>query len=299
MHIGFIGLGKMGGRMVQRLLQGNHHVVAHDQVADRVQEAVQVGAVGALTIDELQQKLSPPRTIWVMTPAGDATAQVIQQVKPLLAAGDTLIDGGNSYYKEDAPRAAELKEHGIHYLDVGVSGGVWGLEAGYCLMVGGEQVVFEQQRPIFAALASEDGYAYVGGHGAGHYVKMIHNGIEYGLMQAYAEGFELLHRSEFAFDLAAVAQVWMHGSVIRSWLLELTAAALARDPDLTDILGYVEDSGEGRWAALEAIEKAVPAPIITRALFARFRSRQVESFADKLLAALRREFGGHAVKIKI
>jgi 6-phosphogluconate dehydrogenase len=298
MRIGFIGLGKMGLDMVRRLLHGGHQVAVYDQSAGRVQEAITEGATGAQTLDELAQKLPLPRSIWVMTPAGEVTAQIIQSLGHLLTRGDTIIEGGNSYYKDDVTRADKLRAHGVHYLDVGTSGGIWGLEEGYCLMIGGEQEVFEKHRPIFATLAPQDGYVYVGSHGAGHYVKMIHNGIEYGLMQAYAEGVELLYQSEFGLDLPAIARVWMHGSVVRSWLLELTAAALARDPALAEIADYVEDSGEGRWTVFDAIEKDVPAPVITQALFARFRSRQGESFASKLLAALRREFGGHAVKTK-
>jgi 6-phosphogluconate dehydrogenase len=231
-----------------------------------------------------------------MVPAGKPTEGTITNLSSLLAPGDTILEGGNSYYKDDPVRAAELKKKSIHYMDVGTSGGIWGLEVGYCLMIGGEREIYGRHESVFKTLAPENGYGYMGGHGAGHYVKMIHNGIEYGLMQAYAEGFELLHRSDFKLDLPAIAELWMQGSVVRSWLLELTASALEKDPELAQIQGYVEDSGEGRWTILDAIEKDVPAPVITQSLFTRFRSRQGEPFADKLLAALRNEFGGHAIK---
>jgi 6-phosphogluconate dehydrogenase len=231
-----------------------------------------------------------------MVPAGKPTEGTITNLSSLLAPGDTILEGGNSYYKDDPVRAAELKKKSIHYMDVGTSGGIWGLEVGYCLMIGGEREIYGRHESVFKTLAPENGYGYMGGHGAGHYVKMIHNGIEYGLMQAYAEGFELLYRSDFKLDLPAIAELWMQGSVVRSWLLELTASALEKDPELAQIQGYVEDSGEGRWTILDAIEKDVPAPVITQSLFTRFRSRQGEPFADKLLAALRNEFGGHAIK---
>jgi len=298
MQIGFVGLGRMGGNMVRRLLQGGHQIVAYDRSPEAIKAAEQSGAVAASTVEELVAKLAPPRSVWVMVPAGKPTAEMVTQLASLLASGDTIIDGGNSHYKEDALRAAELKQKNLHYLDVGTSGGIWGLKVGYCLMIGGEQDVYARHEPIFCTLAPENGYGYMGNHGAGHYVKMIHNGIEYGLMQAYAEGFELLHQSDFQLDLPAIAGLWMQGSVVRSWLLELAASALQKDPQLVRIEGYVEDSGEGRWTILDAIEKDVPAPIITQSLFTRFRSRQHESFADKLLAALRNEFGGHAVKSK-
>jgi 6-phosphogluconate dehydrogenase len=223
---------------------------------------------------------------------------MVTALAALLTAGDTIIEGGNSHYQEDATRAAELKQKNIHYLDAGTSRGIWGLKVGYCLMVGGEREVFERHEPLFRTLAPENGYGYMGSHGAGHYVKMIHNGIEYGMMQAYAEGFELLYKSDFKLDLPAIAQLWMQGSVVRSWLLELAASALEKDPQLAQIEGYVEDSGEGRWTILDALEKDVPVPVITQSLFTRFRSRQEESFGEKLLAALRNEFGGHAVKTK-
>jgi len=231
-----------------------------------------------------------------MLPAGEPTEGAIEELASLLAAGDTIVDGGNTHYKDDVRRARELAARGVHYLDVGTSGGLWGLEQGYCLMVGGEREIVERLAPVFTALAPPDGWLHVGGHGSGHYVKMIHNGIEYGMMQAYAEGFELLSASEYALDLPAVAALWTRGSVVRSWLLELTADALKADPALAAVKPWVEDSGEGRWTVQDAVEKAVPAPAITAALFARFRSRRENSFADRLLAALRHAFGGHAVK---
>ena len=298
MQLGMIGLGRMGGNMVRRLLQGGHQVVAYNRSPQPVQELEKLGATAAYSLKELVEKLTPPRSVWVMVPAGKPTAEMVTALAALLMAGDTIIEGGNSHYQEDAARAAELKQKNIHYLDAGTSGGIWGLKVGYCLMVGGEREVFGRHEPLFRTLAPENGYGYMGSHGAGHYVKMIHNGIEYGMMQAYAEGFELLYKSDFKLDLPAIAQLWMQGSVVRSWLLELAASALEKDPQLAQIEGYVEDSGEGRWTILDALEKDVPAPVITQSLFTRFRSRQEESFGEKLLAALRNEFGGHAVKTK-
>jgi 6-phosphogluconate dehydrogenase len=288
----------MGGNMVRRLLQGGHQIVAYNRSPGPTKEVEKLGAIAAYSLQEVVAALPPPRSVWVMVPAGKATEEMVMALAALLAPGDTIIEGGNSHYKEDAPRAAELKKKNIHYLDAGTSGGIWGLKVGYCLMVGGEREVCERHEPIFRTLAPENGYGYMGGHGAGHYVKMIHNGIEYGMMQAYAEGFELLHKSDFQLNLPAIAQLWMQGSVVRSWLLELAVSALEKDPHLARIHGYVEDSGEGRWTILDAIEKDVPAPVITQSLFTRFRSRQDESFGEKLLAALRNEFGGHAVKTK-
>lgn len=298
MQLGMIGLGRMGGNMARRLLQGGHQVVAHNRSPQPVQELEKLGATAAYSLKELVEKLTPPRSVWVMVPAGKPTVDMVTALAALLMAGDTIIEGGNSHYQEDAARAVELKQKNIHYLDAGTSGGIWGLKVGYCLMVGGEREVFERHEPLFRTLAPENGYGYMGSHGAGHYVKMIHNGIEYGMMQAYAEGFELLYKSDFKLDLPAIAQLWMQGSVVRSWLLELAASALEKDPQLAQIEGYVEDSGEGRWTILDALEKDVPAPVITQSLFTRFRSRQEESFGEKLLAALRNEFGGHAVKTK-
>lgn len=298
MQLGFSGLGRMGGNMVRRLLQGGHQIVAYNRSPEPTHEVEKLGATATYSLEELVSKLTPPRGVWVMVPAGKATAENITALSALLSPGDTIIEGGNSHYKDDAVNAAELKKKGIHYLDAGTSGGIWGLKVGYCLMVGGEREVFQRYEPIFKTLAPENGYGYMGGHGAGHYVKMIHNGIEYGMMQAYAEGFELLQKSDFKLDLPAIADLWMQGSVVRSWLLELAASALSKDPQLARIEGYVEDSGEGRWTILDAIEKDVPAPVITQSLYTRFRSRQSESFGEKILAALRNEFGGHAVKVK-
>ncbi len=298
MLLGFIGLGRMGANMVKRLLQGGHQIVAYNRSPEPTQEVAALGATATYSVEELVQKLPAPRTVWVMVPSGQPTAENITTLANLLSPGDTVIEGGNSHYKDDVKNAELLKQKGIHYLDAGTSGGIWGLKIGYCMMVGGDREVFNKHEPIFKTLAPENGYGYMGGHGSGHYVKMIHNGIEYGMMQAYAEGFELMSKSDFKLDLPAIANMWMQGSVVRSWLLELAASALDKDPQLERIQGYVEDSGEGRWTILDAIEKDVPAPIITQSLFTRFRSRQSESFGEKVLAALRNEFGGHAVKAK-
>jgi len=295
-QIGFVGLGRMGAGMVERLLAGGHSVAVYDLSRDARRAAAAKGASDAASLDDLARALAPPRAVWVMVPAGNPTEETIRALASLLAGNDVIIDGGNSYYKDDVRRADELKPRGIHYLDVGTSGGVWGLKHGYCLMIGGERPIFERLEPAFKTLAPPDGYAYVGGHGAGHYVKMIHNGIEYGLMQAYAEGFELLHASEFQLDLAAIAHLWNQGSVVRSWLLELAELALRADPRLEGIKGYVEDSGEGRWTVEDALEKNVPAPTIALSLFGRFRSRQGDPFADRMLAALRNAFGGHPLR---
>ncbi len=296
MELGFVGLGRMGGNMVERLLGGGHRVVAYDRSPEAVTRAVAKGAAGTGSFKELANALAPPRTVWVMVPAGPATEETVTALGELLASGDTIIDGGNSYFKDDCRRADELRPRGVHYLDAGTSGGIWGLKNGYCLMIGGERAVYARLEPIFKTLAPADGYGWMGPHGAGHYVKMIHNGIEYGMMQAYAEGFALLEKSEFGLDLRAIAHLWNQGSVVRSWLLELAEMALEQDPKLAAIKGHVEDSGEGRWTVQDAIDKDVPAPAITLALFARFRSRQQDSFADRMLAALRNAFGGHAVK---
>jgi len=296
MQVGFVGLGRMGASMVERLLGGGHRVVAYDLSAEARRAVATKGATEAASLGELVRALTPPRAIWIMVPAGAPTEETIRELSALLAAGDVLIEGGNTHYKDDPRRAGHLRSRGIHYLDAGTSGGIWGLKNGYCLMIGGERAVFERLEPLFSTLAPPDGYAYVGSHGAGHYVKMIHNGIEYGLMQAYAEGFELLHASDFKLDLAAIAHLWNQGSVVRSWLLELAEQALRADPTLGGIKGYVEDSGEGRWTVEDALDKNVPAPVITLSLFRRFRSRQTEAFADKMLAALRHAFGGHAIK---
>ncbi|MFZ5874775.1 MAG: phosphogluconate dehydrogenase (NAD(+)-dependent, decarboxylating) [Nitrospirota bacterium] len=295
MDVGFVGLGKMGLNMVTRLAQGGHRVVAFDRDADKVADAVRSGCAAAASLDELVAKLPAPRVVWIMVPAGAPTEDTVRDVAARLSAGDTVIDGGNTHFHDDVRRAEALKPRGIHYVDAGTSGGVWGLKLGYCLMIGGADDVVSRLAPIMTTLAPENGWMHVGGPGAGHYVKMVHNGIEYGLMQAYAEGFELLSKSEYRLDLARIADLWMHGSVVRSWLLELTAGALAGDPKLERLKGHVADSGEGRWMIADALEKNVPVPTLTAAIFTRFRSRQEESFAEKLLAALRNAFGGHAV----
>ena len=296
MEIGFIGLGKMGMNMVTRLQRDRHRVVVYDRTAELIKQAEGQGCVGASSLAELVSKLAPPRAVWVMVPSGAPTEETVQAVAALLQAGDVIIDGGNTRFHDDVRRAAELKKKGIHYVDAGTSGGIWGLKLGYCLMIGGEKDVVMRLEPILKTLAPENGWAYMGGHGAGHYVKMVHNGIEYSMMQGYAEGFELMSKSDYHLDLAKIADLWMHGSVVRSWLLELTAEALKQDPKLEGLKGYVQDSGEGRWAVLDALDKNVPVPTLTAALFTRFRSRQQESFAEKLLAAMRQAFGGHAVR---
>ncbi|MEA2627296.1 MAG: 6-phosphogluconate dehydrogenase [Candidatus Binatota bacterium] len=298
MQIGFVGLGKMGMNMVTRLRRDRHDVVVHDLSTDKVREAEATGAVGTGSLADLVGKLAKPRAVWVMVPAGKPTEETVRQLAAALEADDVVIDGGNTYYKDDVRRAGELSARGIHYLDAGTSGGIWGLELGYCLMIGGPEPVFRRVEPVFRTLAPENGYLHVGGSGSGHYVKMIHNGIEYALMQSYAEGFELLAKSDYGLDLAGIAELWMHGSVVRSWLLELAGTALRADPKLESIRGWVADSGEGRWTVLDAIEKDVPAALITQSLFVRFRSRQEDSFGEKMLAALRNQFGGHAVKRK-
>jgi len=299
MEIGFVGLGKMGMNMVERLSRDKHQVVAFDLDAAKLREVSQRGGEGAGSLKDLVASLKAPRGVWVMVPAGEPTENTITQLAELMRLDDTIIDGGNTDFHDDVRRAAALKARSIHHIDAGTSGGVWGLKVGYCLMIGGEEPVFRRYEPIFKTLAPPDGYGYMGPHGAGHYVKMIHNGIEYGMMQAYAEGFECMHKSDYKLDLAAIARLWGQGSVVRSWLLELAADALARDPGLTRIKGYVEDSGEGRWTVLDAIEKDVAMPVIAMSLFTRFRSRVDKgaegSFAERLLAALRNEFGGHAV----
>ncbi|MBW1742306.1 MAG: decarboxylating 6-phosphogluconate dehydrogenase [Deltaproteobacteria bacterium] len=299
MKIGIVGLGKMGGKMVERLINGGHEIVAFDPVKEALDEAEKKGAIPAGSLGELVDKMDAPRAIWIMVPSGVPTEETINQLAPLMQGGDILIDGGNSLYKDSMRRAEVLKEKGISLLDAGTSGGIWGLEIGYCLMVGGEEAAFQQLEPIFKTLAPEDGYAYVGVSGAGHFVKMVHNGIEYALLQGYAEGFEIMNAKEaFNLDLQKIAHLWNQGSVIRSWLLELAENAFRQDPHLGSVRGYVEDSGEGRWTVAEAIENDVPAPVITLSLLERFRSRQEESFGAKVIAALRNEFGGHGVKKK-
>ena len=299
MELGMIGLGRMGGNMARRLMAGGHRLIVYDPVPKAVKTLVEQGAVGAAPITELIGKLRKPRAIWLMTPSGSATEETINSLSPELSPRDIIVDGGNSNYKDSIRRAAFLHEQGILFLDVGTSGGIWGLKEGYCLMVGGDRKAFNRMKPVFQTLTPSPGkgYGYVGPSGAGHFVKMIHNGIEYGLMQAYAEGFELMKaKDEFDLDLPKIAEIWRHGSVIRSWLLDLTAAALLENPELKDVEAYVEDSGEGRWTLKEAIELAIPTPVISAALQRRFRSRQQQPFGDKLLAVLREQFGGHEVK---
>jgi len=296
MQLAMIGLGRMGDNMVQRLLQGGHQLVVFDRSANAVKPHVAMGATGAKDLADLCGQLRAPRVVWVMVPAGAAVEGAIKELLPGLSRGDIIVDGGNSNFRDSIRRAAWLKEKGLEFIDAGTSGGIWGLQEGYCLMVGGEADVCKRLEPIFVTLAPPNGYLRVGDHGAGHYVKMIHNGIEYGLMQSYAEGFELMHESPYKVDLGAVAALWNQGSVVRSWLLELAARALAEDRDLAGLQGYVEDSGEGRWTLHEGIDLGVPLPVITAALYTRFRSRETNPFGERLLAALRNQFGGHAVK---
>ena len=296
MRIGFIGLGRMGANMVRRLLRDKHEIVAYNRTAEKTKEIAGEGADGAFSIAELVGKLEKPRAVWIMVPAGDATEAQIEELLEHLQPGDTIIDGGNTNFHDDQRRHPELKKKGIEYIDAGVSGGIWGLANGFCLMVGGDPEPVKRLEPVFLSLAPKDGYLHVGGPGAGHYVKMVHNGIEYGLMQAYAEGFEIMHASDYTLDLQKISTLWNHGSVVRSWLLELAERAFAGDQDLKHLKGWVADSGEGRWTIQEAIDKDVPAPVITLTLQTRFRSRQDDSYGAKVLAALRNEFGGHAVK---
>jgi 6-phosphogluconate dehydrogenase len=297
MRIGFVGLGRMGANMVRRLLRDGHEVVAYNRTPEKTKEIAGEGATAAFSIGELVDKLDKPRAVWIMVPAGDATEAQIEELLEHLEAGDTIIDGGNTNFHDDQRRQRDLATKGINYVDAGTSGGIWGLQVGYCLMVGGEKEAVEPLEPIFKSLAPEGGYLHVGGPGAGHYVKMVHNGIEYGLMQAYAEGFEIMHASSYELDLAGISELWMQGSVVRSWLLELAGRAFrANGPDLEHLKGFVADSGEGRWTVQEAIDHDVPAPIITLSLLTRFRSRQDDSYGAKVLAALRNEFGGHEVK---
>jgi len=299
MQLGMIGLGKMGGNMTRRLLRGGHQVVAYDRMPALAQEIVKEGAKGTSSLGELVSKLTPPRTVWIMVPAGDPTESTIAALIPLLSGGDVVIDGGNANYKDTVRRGELLREHGLHLVDAGTSGGIWGLAEGYSLMVGGDQAVIARLRPIFETLAPapDKGWGRVGPTGAGHFVKMVHNGIEYALMQSYAEGLEILRaKTDLDLDLHAVTEIWRHGSVIRSWLLDLIAGIMKDDQALSDVKGYVPDSGEGRWTVAEAVDLDVPAPIITLSLLMRFVSRQDDSYSAKLLAAMRRGFGGHAVK---
>jgi 6-phosphogluconate dehydrogenase len=298
MQIGFVGLGKMGGNMVHRIRRdSDHEVVAFDFNAEAVKTAEAHGAAGAESLEELVQQLSPPRAVWIMVPAGDPTQQTIEMLLGLLSQGDMIIDGGNSKWTESVARHAQCAEHEIGFVDVGTSGGVWGLEVGYCMMVGGDEEPVQRLAPILDVLAPPDGWARMGDAGAGHFVKMVHNGIEYGLMQAYAEGFDLLHKSEYGLDVERIAKLWGQGSVVRSWLLELAARAFETDGnDLQALEGYVEDSGEGRWTLESGIDHDVPMPALSSALFARFSSRGNGDYSARLLAALRNQFGGHAVK---
>ena len=297
MQIGMIGLGRMGMNMTKRLLKEGHRVVAYNRSPDKIKEIVKEGAKGAYSPGELVKTLKPPRIIWLMIPSGKPVDENIDTLKGILEDGDIIVEGGNSFYKDDIRHSEQLKSLGINYMDVGVSGGIWGLGIGYCLMIGGDRKYYKHLEPVFKALAPKDGYLYCGPVGAGHFVKMVHNGIEYGMMSAYGEGFSLLNSSPYKKDLdfAKVAHLWNQGSVVRSWLLELAETAFKKDKDLSKIEGYVEDSGEGRWTVEQAIETAVPLNIITSSLFQRFRSREAGSFSDRLLAALRNEFGGHPV----
>ena len=287
MQLGMVGLGRMGANMAERLRRGDHEVIGYDSNPE-------VSEVGSLS--ELVDGLTAPRVAWVMVPAGDPTEQTIQELAGLLQKGDLIVDGGNSNFRDSIRRSTELEERGLLYMDAGTSGGIWGLEVGYCLMVGGTDEAFHLVEPALKTLAPEDGYAHVGPAGAGHFTKMVHNGIEYAMLQSYAEGFEILEASQFDLDLHQITALWNHGSVVRSWLLELAERAFDKDPHLSEIRGYVEDSGEGRWTVFEAINENVPAPTIAASLFARFASRQEDAFAMKVIAALRNEFGGHAVK---
>lgn len=321
MQLGMIGLGRMGANLVRRLLRGGHQCVVFDVSPERVQALVHEGATGATTLDDLARRLDRPRATWVMVPAGEPTEETIAALSQHMDADDIIIDGGNSYYKDDVCRAKALKQREIHYVDVGTSGGIWGMERGYCLMIGGEARAVARLEPIFKTLApgrgdlprtpgrekpggtAEEGYLHCGPAGAGHFMKMIHNGIEYALMQAYAEGFDILRTAaskdlpeehRYDFNMADAAELWRRGSVVSSWLLDLTAAALAKDPTLSHYTGFVQDSGEGRWTIMAAIEEAVPADVLSASLYARFRSRQAHTFAEKLLSAMRAQFGGHA-----
>ena len=320
MQLGMIGLGRMGGNMVRRLMRGGHECVVSDLNPQNVQELAKEGATGSASLDDFAQKLRKPRAAWVMVPAGAATEQTVMALAQKFESGDTIIDGGNSYFKDDVRRSQKLKERGIHYIDVGTSGGVWGIERGYCMMIGGPKEAFDRLDPIFKTLApgigeiprtpgreklggtSEQGYLYCGPSGAGHFVKMVHNGIEYGLMQAYGEGFDIFRNAasdqlpqeyRYELNLADIAEVWRRGSVVSSWLLDLSAMALAENPTLSEYVGYVQDSGEGRWTIQAAIDEAVPVDVLSAALFTRFRSRQEHTFAEKLLSAMRQKFGGH------
>ena len=295
MQIGMVGLGRMGSNMTRRLLRGGHEVIAFDVDPDSVARISTEGAIGVDSLEALIAGLKAPRVVWVMVPAGDITQTTIDQLGKKLDAGDVVVDGGNSRYTDSVDHCTALAGQNIFFVDAGTSGGVWGLNNGYSLMVGADPDAFALIEPVLATLAPENGYAHVGPPGSGHFVKMVHNGVEYALMQAYAEGFELLRASDFKLDVAEIAEVWRHGSVVRSWLLDLAASALAKDPDLEKLSGWVEDSGEGRWTLEEGIRNSVPLPALAAALFARFSSREPDAFSNRMLAALRQEFGGHAV----
>jgi 6-phosphogluconate dehydrogenase len=299
MQIAIIGLGRMGMNMAKRLLLGGHEVVAFNRTQSKTDQLVREGAIGAYALSVMAEKLSPPRVTWIMLPAGPTVDDYIDQLREILSPGDILIEGGNTYYKDDIRRADRLTEKGIKFMDAGVSGGIWGLKVGYCLMIGGEKETYKYLEPIFKTLAPKEGYLHCGPNGAGHFVKMVHNGIEYGLMQAYGEGFDILEASPYSesLDYTAISHLWNQGSVVRSWLLELMESAFTKDATLSDIRGYIEDSGEGRWTVQQAIETGVSAPVIALSLMRRFSSQVEDSFSDKVVAALRREFGGHAVVV--
>ncbi len=296
MELGLIGVERVGVGLALRILRGGHRVVMHDPAGADLDACAKAGATTVASPTEVINALTDPRVLWLTLPAGHAIEETIEAVVPRLAAGDILVDGGNSHFKDTIRRAKAVTARGVAYLDAGISGGIWGLAAGYCLMVGGDRAAFERIEPVLATLALENGYLHTGGSGSGHFTKMVHTGIEYGMMQAYAEGFEILKAADFQLDLSAIARLWNHGSVIRSWLLELTQHALEEDPGLEHIRGFVEDSGEGRWTVQQAIDTDVAAPVIALSLIQRLRSRQEDTFADRLLAAMRREFGGHAVR---
>lgn len=296
MKLGLIGLGKMGAFMTERLLNDKHEVIVYDLNSDAIKDSEKKGAIGSKSLEDLVSKLQKQRIVWIMVPSGKPVDDTIDKLTKVMDKGDIIIDGGNSHYKDSVVRGKALTDKGINFLDAGISGGVWGLKVGYCTMVGGDEKIFKHCEPIFKTLAPPNGYKYIGKSGAGHFVKMVHNGIEYGLMEAYAEGFEIMHASDYDVDLAGVANLWGQGSVVRSWLLELLADSLKPDKDLSAVKDYVADSGEGRWTVDEAIERNIPAPVITQSLLVRLRSRQEESYGAKILAALRNEFGGHTIK---
>jgi 6-phosphogluconate dehydrogenase len=299
MEIGIYGLGRMGGNMATRWVRAGHRVVASNRSRGPVEEAATLGAIPAYTMEEMVGKLeATPRVVWLMVPSGQVTDDALDHALSLLKPGDIIIDGGNSNWHDTQRRAGKVNAAGLHFQDCGTSGGIWGLKVGYSLMIGGEKEIFEHLEPLYKSLAPENGYGYMGTHGAGHFVKMVHNGVEYGMLQAYGEGFEILEKSQFSLDMREVTRVWQNGSVVRSWLLDLAALAFNEDPTLANIKGYVQDSGEGRWTVQAAIDEDVPAPVITLSLLQRFVSRQDESFSAKVIAALRNQFGGHAVKME-